>query len=150
MANRLASVQIGLGCLIVLFSLVSVTTARWKDLPRQEPTYGPDGIPIVIIYTPPPQSPGFAWATAIAGLAVVVCGVFQQKMATKYSGGQIFMGTISALASAILGLAISNQPWISGNIYYLSVVTLVSGVIVVVLGFLQSGLWNSSRYESHK
>jgi hypothetical protein len=148
--KRLTTAQIGLGCLIVFFSFVSATSAYWISPPRGGIIGGPNGIPIAIAYTYPPQSPGFAWATAVTGLVVVVCGVFQQKMAIKYSRVQIFMGIISTIASAILGFTISDNPWISGNIHYLSVATLIFGAIVAVLGFLQSRLRNFSKYVLQK
>ena len=133
--TRLLSVAlIILGIGIAFLSFVSVTTARWTPLPHQEPAIGSNGIPYIIVSTPPPQPTGFARGTMAAGLVVAGIGLVQAAAKTKLAVWHVSLGALTAFGSAVLSSAIASDPWITGSIYLIGYLTLLMGLLISGVG----------------
>ena len=135
MIKKLAIAQIVLGLLIALFSFVSIDKARFTEPPQQPDPVGDPSQ--VITGTLPPNDSVSELLTLVSGLAVAGCGIAQRKAGVKLAGWHIFLGLTTALASAVLSIAIIDSPWITGDIFYLAYLTLIIGLAVFVVGFVQ-------------
>ncbi|AGG06693.1 MULTISPECIES: hypothetical protein [Dehalococcoides] len=121
------TIQIVLGVLIILCSLVAINQARWTELPVHEPTYGPDGIPSIITDAPPPNSPLEYFLTAAGGLLVTGLGIIQALSKESLSKWYIALGIITIVLSLIMSQVITDNPRITGNIFIIPYLILVLG-----------------------
>ena len=133
--KKLAIMQIVLGLLIALFSFVSIDKARFTE-PTQQPNPGGDP-PQVIVYALPPNDSVSELLALVSGLAVAGCGIAQRKARTKLANWHVFLGLTTALASAVLSIAIIDSPWITGDIFYLAYLILIFGLAVFGVGVAQ-------------
>ena len=134
MMKKLAIAQIVLGLLIALFSFVSIDKARFTEPPQQPDPAGDP--PQVITDTIPPNDSVSELLALASGLAVAGFGIAQRKAGVKLAGWHIFLGLTTALASAVLSIAIIDSPWITGDIFYLTYLTLILGLAVFAIGFM--------------
>ncbi len=91
----------------------------------------------MITGTLPPNDSVSELLTLVSGLAVAGCGMAQRRAGVKLAGWHIFLGLTTALASAVLSIAIIDSPWITGDIFYLTYLTLIIGLAVFAIGFMQ-------------
>ncbi len=122
---------------MVFFSIVSISYARWTEQPRHTPIIGPDGIPQTIINSLPPNTNVPELLALVCGVAVAGIGVTQRKFKLQFTGWQVFSGFATVSASAVLSIAIANNGWITGGIFYLGYLMLILGLVVVGVGLLQ-------------
>lgn len=135
MMKKLAIMQIVLGLLIVLFSFVSIDKTRFEERPQQTNLGGDP--PNVLINSIPPNDAVSELLTLVSGLVVAGCGIAQRKARTKLANWHVFLGLTTALASAVLSIAIIDSPWITGGIFYLTYLILILGLAVFGVGVAQ-------------
>ncbi|MCF7635014.1 MAG: putative membrane protein [Dehalococcoides mccartyi] len=128
--------QIALGVIVIVPSVISIDKARWEEYPSIEPAIGPDGIPSIIVNTLPPNDPVSALVTMTAGLATAGFAVIQRKK-LRVPWYFVVFGLMAGIASAILSLVIISDPWVTGNIFFLSYMTCALGFAVSALGVIQ-------------
>lgn len=133
--KKLAVLQIVLGILIVLCSLVSVSKVRLEDR-VVDPGLTEDPSQIVLNSVPPNDAVSELLTLGL-GLAVIGFGIVQRKLHAKLGGWQILFGAAAAFSSAAISIAIIDNPWVTGNVFYYTYLILAFGLVIAAVGLAQ-------------
>jgi hypothetical protein len=120
----------------IIFGLLTIPSSWF--LADKKAHIIPDRPPGVMIVDFIPPDSLFEFVLVFLSLAVLICGLFQWKGATRYARLQIIFGGVMTVISVILLIRATTLSHLEkSGLYYVVYVLLVLGLAVCVTGLLQ-------------